>query len=239
MKTKEAIKVRVGMEKILKTSDRFPKNLLTDAGREFFNKEFASLMKRYHINHYSTFSPIKASIAERVIRTLKEKLYIQFSLRGKYNWINILDDVTHKYNDTVHRTIRMKPRNVTKLKEKALLASVYNHPKIVTKQRYSIGDVVRISKYKSLFDKGYTPNWTTELFRVAKVQFTNPTTYLLNDINDRPILGSFYDLELQKAKHHDVYLVEKILRRKDAQVFVKWLGLPSNENSWVDKRNVL
>lgn len=239
LKSKTATEVRDAMEKLLKTSSRLPKNLQTDAGSEFFNKLFQALMKKYHINHYSTFSVIKASIAERVVRTLKEKLYKEFSLRGKFNWLSILDNVTNEYNTTKHHTIGRKPKDVTKRNEKVLLQSVYNHPKIAGKRKFSINDMVRISKYKSIFDKGYTPNWSTELFKVVKVQLTNPTTYLLEDTNSRPILGAFYEQELQRVKHKDAYLVEKVIRRKGSNMLVSWLGLPHSENSWVKKTNIL
>lgn len=237
LKSKSATEVRDAMEKILKI--RSPRNLQTDAGKEFYNKSFKTLMDKYNINHYSTFSVTKASMAERVVRTLKEKLYKQFSLHGKYNWLNILDNVTQEYNSTIHRTIRMKPKDVTKRKEKVLLKSIYIQPKLAVQKRFSINNMVRINKYKSIFDKGYTPNWTTELFKVVKIQLTNPTTYLLEDSNGRPILGSFYEQELQKAKHPDAYLVEKVVRRRGDKVLVKWLGLPKTENSWIKKTNVL
>ncbi|KAK9701381.1 hypothetical protein QE152_g30661 [Popillia japonica] len=172
----------------------------------------------------------KASIAERAVRTLKERLYKEFSLLGNYNWRSILDDITKRYNHTIHRTIGMKPVDVTLVKESALLSSAYNRPKIAGKRKFAVNDVVRIS---------YTPNWSTELFKIGKVQLTNPATYLLNDMNGDPILGSFYEQELQKAKHEDAYLVEKVLRRKGNKVYVKWLGFPKTHNSWIDKTNAL
>lgn len=236
LKTKSASEVKDAMTKILKQG-RSPRNLQTDAGKEFYNQSFKSLMQKHDVNHYSTYSVKKASIAERVIRTLKEKLYREFSLRGNYNWVTILDDLTKQYNEAKHRTIGMKPKHVTS--NTNLLSTVYNRPKIAGKQKFSLNDVVRISKYKSVFDKGYTPNWSTELFKIIKVQLTNPTTYLLEDMSGRPIRGSFYQEELQKAKHHDVYLVEKVLRRKGNKVYVKWLGFDKSHNSWIAKTNAL
>ncbi|KAK5639114.1 hypothetical protein RI129_000458 [Pyrocoelia pectoralis] len=105
------------------------------------------------------------------------------------------------------------------------------------KHRFNVGDVVRISKYKSIFAKGYTSNWSSELFKIAKLQVTNPVTYLLEDMKGKPILGGFYEQELQKVKYPDVYLVERVLRRKNDKVYVKWWGL--NENSWIDKNNIV
>lgn len=235
LKTKTASEVSKAMEKILQKDGRVPRNLQSDNGKEFYNREFKKLMSRYNINHYSTYSVKKASIVERVIRTLKSMLYKQFSLRGKYKWDDILETVTQNYNNRKHSMTGMKPAMVkpsTKL-------TVYDNIKISGKPKFSVGDIVRISKYKSIFQKGYFPNWSTELFKVRKVKLTNPVTYLLDDMRGQPILGSFYNEELQKTRYSDIYLVEKVLRRKQNKVYVKWLGLDKSHNSWINKNNVL
>ncbi|XP_020295169.1 uncharacterized protein LOC109860480 [Pseudomyrmex gracilis] len=101
-----------------------------------------------------------------------------------------------------------------------------------------VGDAVRVSKYKTVFAKGYTLNWTTEMFRVKKMQQTSPTTYL-EDYCGEPIADGFYEHELHAVKHLDVYLVEKSVRRRGNEVLVKWLGLDSLYNSWINKNNVV
>ena len=146
----------------------------------------------------------------------------------------MLEQVTNTYNNSKHRTIGMKPNDVNKNNEEMLLKSAYSHLKIVGKQKFKVGDIVRISKSKHVFEKGYVPNWTTELFKVLKVQITNPTTYLLEDLQGHPISGGFYEYELQKTKQPDVFLIEKILRKKGKKMYVKWLGFDSSHNSWVD-----
>lgn len=221
---------------------RKPKNLQTDFGTEFYNDNFKNMTKTYNINHYSTYTTKKASIVERLIRTLKSKLYKEFSLNGKYKWIDgTLDKVVYNYNNTHHRTINLKPCEVNISNKKNILKR-YHQQKCKTVNKSSClreGDFVRISKHKSVFEKGYTPNWSTEIFKISKVNKTNPITYLIKDSRDQPILGVFYTEELQKTKHPDIYLVEKVLKRKGNKVFVKWLGLPSVENSWIDKTNVV
>lgn len=101
------------------------------------------------------------------------------------------------------------------------------------KIKFKIGDKVRISKYKHIFEKGYTPNWTTEIFTVSHVKLTNPTTYKLVDYQDHPIEGGFYQEELNKVKYPDTYLVEKVLKRRGDKLFVKWLGFDNSHNSWI------
>jgi hypothetical protein len=110
---------------------------------------------------------------------------------------------------------------------------------INTKPKYKVGDVVRISKYKHIFSKGYNPSWTGELFTIDQVQDTKPVTYILKDENGETIKGGFYEQEIQKTKHTDVYLVEKVIKRKGDKLFVKWLGYPPSHNSWLDIKDVI
>lgn len=241
-KTKDA--VFSAFEHLFKQG-RKPKNLQTDFGTEFYNKKIKKLTRAHKINHYSTFSTKKASIAERLIRTLKSKLFKQFGLNGNYKWVNgTLDKVTEVYNNTIHRTINCKPIEVTEINKADTLdryAKIAMISSFLVKRSkcLKVNDLVRISKYKGTFEKGYTPNWSTEIFKIYKVQKTNPITYLLEDMRHQPILGAFYAMELQKTKCPDIYLVEKVLKRKKDKVYVKWLGLPSHENSWIDTNNVL
>lgn len=153
----------------------------------------------------------------------------------------------------------MTPFEVNSENEQHLLNTVYNYKSLIApttlsdsqirnglhkirrrNAKFKVGDYVRLSKYRVLFDKAYTPNWTTEIFKIRKVQYnTNPITYLLNDYKNTEIKGSVYAEELQSVKHPDVYLIEKILRKRNNQVYVKWLGFDSTHNSWISKNDVL
>lgn len=152
IKSKKSDDVASAMLSILKQG-RVPQNLHTDNGSEFYNSKFKNIMKQYNINHYSTFSTMKASVVERFNRTLKNLMWVEFSLRGKHRWIDILNELLKKYNESKHRTIKMKPIDVTKEKEKILLNTVHNNIKIAGRAKYKTGEYVRISKYKSLFEK--------------------------------------------------------------------------------------
>jgi hypothetical protein len=157
LKTKNSVEVTKAFKSILVNEKRQPNNLQTDQGKEFFNIEFNTLMKKYNINHYNTYCCKKASIVERYIRTLKERLFKYFSLNGSYKWIDILPTIASVYNNTVHSTIKIKPIEVTKAKEKQILTSIYNQTKITTPSRkFIVGNFVRISKAKYIFNKGYT-----------------------------------------------------------------------------------
>uniref|UniRef100_V5GT36 Uncharacterized transposon-derived protein F54H12.3 n=1 Tax=Anoplophora glabripennis TaxID=217634 RepID=V5GT36_ANOGL len=223
------------MKKIFRDAGYFPRNLQSDHGLEFYNRQFSKLMQLHKINHYSTFSTKKAAIVERTIRTLKTWIYKEFSARGNYVWIDILPKIISSYNNRVHRTTGMKPIDV----KPSTVLKVYNHPKVALKPKFSFGDIVRISKFKNIFQKGFTANFSTELFKVIKVNITNPTTYALEDMQGQPIKGCFYEWELLKTKYPNVYLVQSILKKKKKNnktlFFCKWLGLPASQNSWINK----
>lgn len=241
LKQKKKELVSTAFESLLKEG-RIPKNLQTDLGTEFYNDKFKIVTKKYNINHYSTYSIKKASIVERLIRTLKSKLYKEFSLKGNYKWVDgTLVNKLHEYNHSYHRTIGQKPVSVNHSNEKFVLQRyiTLEKKKEIKYKTFKIGDYVRISKHKGCFEKGYKPNWSTEIFKITKVKNTNPTTYLLEDARCRPILGAFYAQEIKKTKYPDIYLVEKVLKTKGNKVYVKWLGLPVSENSWIDKANAL
>ena len=238
VKQKTGYDVAIAMKSIL-NKGRVPKNLQTDRGKEFYNDTFKNLMKKYKINHYSTYSNLKASICERFNRTLKARMWVKFSLRGNYKWLDILSDLVTAYNDRKHRTIDMKPKDVNASNEaKALKKFNYKNKTIYKKSKFKVGDKVRVSKSKHVFEKGQAPNWSTEIFTIHHIKPTKPITYLLKDYQNQTIAGGFYEQELHKAMYPDVYLVEKIIQRRGNQVYVKWLGFDSNHNSWIDKNNL-
>ena len=224
--------------KTLFNEGRVPKNLHVDDGKEFFNSHCKALMESRKINMYSTYSGMKASTVERFNRTLKQEMWREFTLRGSYKWIDILDRLLEKYNDTKHRTIKMKPNQVTRENQGEVLLNYKQYVAKSWNSKFQVGDPVRVSKNKHIFEKGYTPNWTTEIFTVTEVCDTIPTTYKLKDYRDEVVSGGFYDYELLKVKHPDVYLVEKVLKKRGNQLYVKWLGFDSSHNSWIDKENL-
>lgn len=242
LKNKTGPEVTKAMKLILESLNQPIRHIHVDKGNEFYNKSMLTMLKSFGINLYSTYTLKKAAIVERFNRTLKNKMWKQFSVNGSYKWINMLKSLIDNYNNTKHHTIKMKPNDVNLRNEKKLLNTVYKYKWNIlskNKPKFKVGDLVRMSKYKHIFKKGYTPNWTTEVFKIVKVYFTNPITYRLVDLNDQEIKGTIYEPELQLAKNPDLYLVEKILRTRGNKVYVKWLGFDSSHNSWVDKDDVI
>ncbi|XP_018308358.1 uncharacterized protein [Mycetomoellerius zeteki] len=167
-----------------------------------------------------------------------QKLLKKHNINHYIFWIDMLPRLVSDYNARKHRTIGMRPIDVTSAIADRLLITVYNHIKIAAPARFKVGDSVCVSKFKTIFKKGYTSNWTTEVFKIIKVQQTNPVTYLLEDTRGKPIVGGFYEYELHRVANPDMYLVEKVLREKGNEVYVKWLGFDNSHNSWIHKDNL-
>ena len=195
LKDKKGISIVNAFNKIIKQSNGKPNKIWVDHGGEFYNHVFKRWLSDNDIIMYSTFNEGKSVVAERFIRTLKNKLYKHMTATGKNVYYNVLDDIVNKYNNTWHNTIKMKPRDVKDDNKR-----VYTDEHNKKDSRFNVGDSVRICKFKNIFAKGYTPNWSKEIFVINKINDTVPYTYNLKDLNGEEILGSFYDRELQKTK---------------------------------------
>ena len=189
LKDKKGISIVNAFNKIIKQSNRKPNKIWLDQGSEFYNRVFKK--SDNDIIMYSAYNEGKSVVAERFIRTLKNKLYKHMTATGKNVYYDVLDDVVNEYNTTQHNTIKMKPKDVKNNKR------VYIDEHNENDSRFKVGDRVRISKFKNIFAKGYTPNWSKEIFIVDKRNDTVPYTYNLKELNGEEIIGSFYDRELQ------------------------------------------
>ena len=227
-------------------TNRIPQRIQTDLGSEFYNRNFKALIKKYDIKLYSTQSEMKACIVERFNRTLKERMWRYFTESNNYRYIDVLDNLINSYNNTYHTSIKMKPIEVNNKNENQVFVNLYGYGKKKGSEnpiniKLSIGDKVRISKFKRVFEKGYTPNWTREIFIIKKIITSNPTTYIIKDLDDEEIKGRFYEKELQKIyKYDEVFKIDEILetrinkKTKEKEYFVSWLGYPEKFNSWVN-----
>ena len=135
---------------------------------------------------YSTFNEGKSAVAERFIRTLKNKIFKHMTAISKNLYFDVLDDIVNKYNNTVHITIKIKLIDVTNDS-----FAEYNEEFNKKGPKFKVGNHVRISKYKYIFAKGYVPNWSKEVFN--KIKNTVPWAYTISDLNGEQIIGSFYE----------------------------------------------
>lgn len=201
--TKTGVEVAKSFSTILKramgNNHTAPNLLHTDKGTEFVNRDFKRLMETHRIKMYHTENEEKSAIVERFNRTLNEKMKVRFELMGSFRWIDILQDVLKQYNTSTHRTIGMRPADVTKADEQHLLRKYGSSPPVPKCVKLKPGDRVRIVAKKDTFANKYSRNWTREIFTVSKVLDTAPITYRINDKDGEEIIGSFYEKELQKT----------------------------------------
>ena len=164
---------------------------------------------------YSTHNEGKSVIARRFIRTLKNKIYKYMTSISKIVYIDKLDDIFDKYNNTYHRTTKMKLFDVKPSTYIGSSKEINNED-----PKFKIGDIVRISKYKNIFAKGYVPNWSAEVFVIEKVKNTVSWTYVISDLQGEEIVGTFYEKELQKTNQKE-FRIEKVIKRKGDKPYVK------------------
>ena len=218
LKDKKGVSIATAFQSILKQSNRKPNKIWVDKGSEFYNASFKKCLQDNDNVMYSTNNERKSVVAERLIRTLKSKIYKYMTSISKNVYIDKLDDIVDEYNNRYHTAIRMKPIDV---EDNTYINTDKNtndkNPK------FKVGDRVRISKYKNIFAKGYTPNWSEEVFIIKIVKNTVPWTYVINDLNGEEIMGIFYGKELQKTNEEE-FRIEKVIKRKDDKIYVKWKG---------------
>ena len=182
---------------------------------------------------YSTHNEGKPVAAERFIRTLKNKIFRHMAAISKNVYFDVLDDIFDKYNNTIHRNIKMKPIDVT-----GDLYVKYNEDLNKKDPKFKAGDHVRISKHKNIFAKGHTPNQSEEVFAISKTKNTAPCTYVINDLNGEEITEGSSEKELQKTNKKE-FRIEKVIRRKVDKLCVKLKGYDNRFNSWIDKKDLV
>ena len=198
-------------------TERKSKLVWVDKGLEFYNKDFKQL-----VDIYSTENEEKSAVVERWNRTMKERMFKYFSANSTKRYTDVLDALVQLYNSKHHSTIKMTPVEASlKINEnkvwRNLYPSIENRP---LKPKFSRGDRVRITRKMAVFDKGYMPRWTEEVFTIASNQYTDPPAYKIKDENGEKIQGTFYEQELQKTSQ-EVFRIEKIIKTRGNKSLVK------------------
>ena len=188
LKDKKGVSIVTAFQSILKQSNRKPNKIWVDKGSEFYDASLKKWLRDNDIVMYSTNDEGKSVVAERFIRTLKSKIYKYMTSVSKNVYIDKLDDIVDEYNNTYHSTIKTKPIDV---KDNTYI----NTDKETNDKdpKFKVDDRVRISKYKNIFAKDYSPNWSEEIFVIEKLKNTVPCTYVINDLNSEEIMGTFYE----------------------------------------------
>ena len=205
VKRKSAEYVSAAFESILNEFDYFPNTLITDHGLEFFNSKVQKVLTTYGINHYylKTKTKWKTAMAERVIRTLKSRLQKYFYKNKTKNWIDVLQQVVTNYNNTPHRTIGMAPSKVTFQNSEEVYKKVFGDINLKVIPKLAKGDRVRLLREKTLFEKGYTSNWTEEIFVISDVrQQAGVVWYKVTKLNGEKVPGIKYYYQLNLVTKH-------------------------------------
>ena len=243
LKTKKSEEIINSFRDIFKKSKRKPTMIQSDEGTEFTNSQTQTFFKNNNIKWYHTYNrDIKCSICERCNRTILNKIYKNFTLNNNTIWINDLDKLVNEYNNSYHRSIKMKPINASlKVNENIIRNNLYNFKNTNKKPKFSIGDKVRVSLLKKTFEKSYTSNWSEEIFIIDDIKTSNVHYYFLKNLQGEKIDGMFYQEELLKTnmKKNDLYIIEKIIRKNKNKYFVIWRNYSNDFNSWVDKDDII
>jgi hypothetical protein len=232
-----------------------PDFIRSDRGSEFNNRQVKALLRRSNVEHILTLNDTKANFAERVIRTIKDKLGRYLEQNETHEWVSVLPDITKNYNHSYHRTIRKSPADVKKSDEIAIWKLVYENiakpkrrllrpPKNPPQFKFEIGDYVRLVTYKGAFDKNaFSHKWTTELHVIVNRDVRQSVArYQLVDYSRDQVIGYFYERELQKVYLEDIpyFKIEKVLRERrirdgGREYFVKFKNWPDKYNAWVNE----
>ena len=206
MKTKSASDCLEAFQNIFDKLERYPVHIVTDRGKEFFNYKLQNFFLSTGVNHYAipTKTDSKASLAERAIRTIKARLQKIFFVNKSNRWIDVLDQVCNNYNKTPHRSIGMKPVDVTAENRKQVYKRLYPYRSLTTVCRLNIGDKVRRVREKKEFEKGYTENWSKEVYIVDAVRQSQTVCYYkIKTLDNRPVPGIFYYQQLNLVSRND------------------------------------
>ena len=241
LKTKKSEEIINSFKDIFKKSKRKPKLIQSDEGTEFTNIQTQNFIKNNNIKWYHTFNrDIKCSICERYNRTILNKIYKNFTLNNNTIWINDLDKLVNEYNNSYHRSIKMKPIDSSKKSNENIVRNnLYNFKITNKKPKFSIGDRVRVSLLKNTFEKSYTSNYSQEIFIIDDIKTTNVHYYFLKDLRGEKINGMFYEQELLKTKQNDLYIIEKIISKNKDRYLVKWKNYPDKFNSYVNQNDIV
>lgn len=200
MKTATAAETARNLDDILSSMKYTPTQFSSDNGNEFHVKNpeiFKILVEKYGLVIFTLKAPLKASMVERFIRTLKERLERYFTENRTFKWVDVLQKISAAINNSVNRSIGMAPNDVTFENREEVYKKLYDSwtPPVLCK--YQVGDIVRIPEQKKEFAKGYKPNWSKELYKIRRKLSDNSVCYYkLKTISGHPIDRSFYEEEL-------------------------------------------
>jgi hypothetical protein len=213
---------------------RKPEYIYSDLGNEF-KGECKKYLKSLGINQVETKSIHKAAIVERFNRTLKNKIARYMTYNKSSKFIDILPDLIRSYNNSFHRSIKTYPSKVSTTNQIQVFQNLYGEEEAINFV-YKKGDYVRLINDKKIFQKGYEPNWSEEIYIIRQLNPSNPATYKLTSLEGEDLTPNFYQEELQKAQApFDTF---SVIQEKGDQVQVKQLNSEISKPIWVLRSSI-
>ena len=186
VKRKTGKQVGDALEQIFIKSNVVPKLLQVDHGAEFYNRHLQSILGKYGVKMFSVNSIKKAALVERLILSLKRRLFKWMSRNKTKRYLDVLPDIVHAYNHSVHRSINMRPVDVTLENERRLWYEQYaDQFPLNAVFKFKVGHKVRIAKDKQLFEKSYVPQWSQDYYVIARRRATKPVTYQIKNLAEK------------------------------------------------------
>ncbi len=260
LKNKEASVVAKAFS-VLRDDDAMPPPLLlyTDAGKEFVGAPFQKVLASMKIKHrICTSDEFHCPFVERVIRTVKEKLFQAMTSSSTRRWVDLLPKIVSTYNLTRHSATKLSPSEAQQpgnylhvMRQVVPMAPLSSSSSsIKPTYKYSKGDLVRILKSRSAFDKGYLPRFTWEIFRVRERATTNRPSdayavpaYILEDLNGDEIVHSvFYEPELVRVHAQQLKAaapVREVLKQRGDDILVWFQGYPKASAVWLPRSRLV
>jgi len=207
IKNKRATTVMEAFKEMIAEAGYSPKLLHVDRGLEF-EGSFRKYAESLGIKLYHTFTKQKAVLSERHIKDLRQKLYAIMHYTRSKIWHTHLKSVIDSHNATPSSRYKLAPNDINETNQFEILKKVYKEAAIAKKKqkppKFQVGQLVRISRDKLLFEKSATYHYTLEVFTISKVEETVPWTYRLVDANNESISGSFLEQQLLRVQPESI-----------------------------------
>jgi hypothetical protein len=205
VKSKSPVHMKVAFKKIFDKAKTRPLKIYSDRGLEFQAKEMIKYFEDNDIIKHVVYTPeTHAGVVERAHKTIKLRLYRYFHRNKTHRWVDVIDKIINGINNSINRTIGVKPNDVTYENAQELRERVFGdafEPKKAPKLEE--GDLVRMSKDKGVFARSFHPSYTMEIFKIKNAKLTNPPHYKIQDLEGNDVKGVFYEHDLSKIKENE------------------------------------
>ncbi|KAL3117290.1 hypothetical protein niasHT_006378 [Heterodera trifolii] len=251
LRSKRADEMLLAFNQLVEQMPMTPHRVFTDKGTEFRNRALKEFFEEHDIaKHEPVHSAVKASVAERAIRNVKQRLYRYFAQKETLNWIDVVQRIADGINRAPSRVHGMRPIDVNFSNAQKVWHTIYGDMyssmrKLEKRTRFKENDYVRMSREKGQFEKGYLPNYGDEILEIDDVlRHVNPVRYKLRDEKGEQFKGSFYDQELARVRKdaETSYRIEKVVRKRkradgSTEMLVKFIGYPERE--WIHESQIV